>query len=394
MNGRRDVNAAAVRAEAVYRAEMVGEPAIVSRAPGRVNLIGEHVDYNDGYVLPVAIDREVVVLAAPRLDNEIHVISVDQESSVRFFLTDKWSRGYGWQSYVRGVAQLLSVAGVRVPGANLVIAGNVPQGAGLSSSAALTVAVSNALLTLAETSMPPLQLIELARRVELDYAGVSCGVMDPFAAVCGVADNALFIDCRSLDYLLVRIPDEVRLVATDSGMRRALHDTAYNDRVRETRDAARLLGVRSLRDITPAQFAEDSGDLPEVLHRRARHVIHETARTRTAADALEHGELDRVGALFADSHRALRDDYEVSTPELDTLVAVASEVPGVYGSRLSGAGFGGCTVSLVHEDAVSEFIARVPVEYRERTGRTATTHVCRAAAGAGVSTYESQSVTS
>jgi galactokinase len=336
----------------------------------------------------VAIDREVVVFAAPRLDNEIHVISVDNGQSVRFGVHDKWSRGYGWQSYVRGAAQLLSTAGVHVQGANLVVAGDVPQGSGLSSSAALVVAVSNALLAVTETSMPALQLIEMARRVELDFAGVSCGVMDPFASVCGVEDNALFIDCRSLDYMLVPIPDHVRLIAVDSGVRRALHDTAYNERVRETREAARLLGVRSLREITPAQFAEDGGDLPDVLYRRARHVINETARTRTAADALEHGEVDRVGALFSESHSALRDDYEVSTPELDALVGIAETVSGCYGSRLSGAGFGGCTLSLVHEEAVDEFVDRVPGLYRDVTGLRATAHVCRPAMGATVSTYD------
>jgi galactokinase len=384
----RDGRSATARADSAFRSEMVGEPAFISRAPGRVNVIGEHVDYNDGYVLPVAIDRDIVVLAAPTLDNEIHVIAADNDQSVRFSVHEKWRPGYGWQSYVRGVAQLLSDAGVPVSGANLVIAGDLVQGAGMSSSAALVVAVANAFLALAETSMPPLQLIELARRVEQDFAGVACGIMDPFASVCGAPDRAIFLDCRSLDYLLLPIPENVRVIATDSGVRRELHDTAYNDRVRETREAASRLGVRSLRDVSIPMFEERAPDLPDLLQRRARHVVQEISRTRAAADALEHAEMDRVGALLRESHETLRSDYDVSTPELDALVDVANGIPGVYGSRLSGAGFGGCTVSLVHEDAVIDFVTRVPAEYEARTGLAAVPHVCRAAAGASVTMYD------
>lgn len=384
----RDGRSAAARADSAFRAELTGEPAFISRAPGRVNVIGEHVDYNDGYVLPAAIDRDCVVLAAPTLDNEIYVVAADAEQSVRFNVRDNWRRGYGWQSYVRGVAQLLSDAGVPVTGANLAIAGDLVQGAGMSSSAALVVAVANAFLALAEMSMPPLQLIEIARRVEIDFAGVSCGIMDPFASVCGAADNAIFLDCRSLDYLLIPIPEHIRLIATDSGVRRNLQDTEYNDRVRETREAARRLGVRSLRDVPVDMLEDGAGEMDDILHRRARHVIHEIARTQATADALEHSEMDRVGVLLRESHESLRTDYDVSTPELDALVDVANGIPGVYGSRLSGAGFGGCTLSLVHEDAVIDFVTRVPAEYEARTGRAAVPHVCRAAVGASVTTYD------
>ncbi len=379
---------ALARAASAYRAELAGEPSLIARAPGRVNVIGEHVDYCDGYVLPIAIDRDVVVVAGPRIDDEIQVVATDFGQSVRFNVNDKWGRTFGWQSYVRGVTQLLSQAGVRMQGANLSIAGDLPPGTGLSSSSALVVALTNALLALADTAMPPLQIVELARMVERDYAGVSCGVMDPFASLCGADDRAIFLDCRSLDYQLVPIPPDVRLIATDSGIRRSLHDTAYNDRVRDTKEAASRLGIRSLRDMTPATLADRMDDLPERLQKRARHVVHEIARTHAAADALEHGEVSRVGELLTESHAALRDDYEVSTPELDALVEIARAIPGVYGSRLSGAGFGGCTLSLVAEDAVPEFIARVPVCYHEQTGRTATPHVCRATRGASVTEYD------
>ena len=367
-----------------FRGVLDAEPVLISRAPGRINLIGEHVDYSDGYVLPVAIDRDVVVVAGPRPDNEIHALAADHEQRIRFNVSELWGRSVGWQAYVRGAAKLLDEAGIRVPGANLSIAGDVTEGAGLSSSAALVVSVCNALLALTETTMPPLQLIEIARAVERDFAGVSCGVMDPFASVCGAADHAIFLDCRSLDYQLVRIPDEVRIIATDSGIRRNLHETAYNQRVRETRDAARRLGIRTLRDISPDDLEAGSGELNDLLKRRARHVVHEIARTRAAVDALEHNEMSRLGELLGESHAALRDDYEVSTPELDALVEIARATPGVYGSRLSGAGFGGCTLSIVEEDAVPDFLERVPALYRERTGREAQPHVCRAAPGASV----------
>ena len=366
--------------------EIMGAPALISRAPGRINLIGEHVDYNDGYVLPVAIDRDIVVLAAPRVDRQLHVLAVDHGQEIKFHAGEKRVRSHGWQAYVRGVASLLDEAGVRLPGASLAIAGDLTEGAGLSSSAALVVALTNALLSLADVRMPALQIIELARMVETDFAGVSCGIMDPFAAVCGASGQAIFLDCRSLDYMLVPVPDDVCLIATDSGIRRSLYETAYNERVSETREAARRLGARTLRDVT--MEAVDAGELPDVLHRRARHVVQEIARTRAAADALEHGEAERVGLLMNQSHATLRDDYEVSTPELDVLVEVAAAGDGVYGSRLSGAGFGGCTLSLVALDAVPEFLERVPAEYRDRTGRTATPHVCRAANGASVHPFD------
>jgi galactokinase len=374
---------AAERAMSAFRGVLGGEPVLASRAPGRINLIGEHVDYSEGFVLPVAIDRDVVVVAGPRPDNEIHALAADHEQRIRFSVSDL-GRSVGWQSYVRGAAKLLDDAGIRVPGANLSIAGDVAEGAGLSSSAALVVAVSNALLSLTETVLPPLQLIELACAVERDFAGVSCGVMDPFTSVCGAEDHAIFLDCRSLDYQLVAIPDDVRIIATDSGIRRSLHDTAYNQRVRETRDAARRLGVRTLRDARPAMVDAESDRLGELLHRRARHVVREIARTHAAVDALEHGEMNRLGELLTQSHATLRDDYDVSTPEIDALVDIACAIPGVLGSRLTGAGFGGCTISLVAEDAVDEFLDRVPAEYRARTGREAQPHVCRAAPGASV----------
>lgn len=376
---------AAQRALSAFRTELRAEPAIVARAPGRVNLIGEHVDYNDGFVLPMAIDRDVVVVAAPRPDSELHVLAVDSGEMDRFTPLERFPRAAGWTSYVRGIARLLAETGVKVPGATLAIAGDVPQGAGLSSSAALEVAVARALLGLAQRTLPDLQLVELCRRAEGEYAGVTCGIMDQFIVVFAAADRALFLDCRHLEYAHLPIPAEYRLVATDSGQRRDLRSSAYNDRVRESHEAARRLGVRSLRDVDPHEFAGRERELPEPLRRRARHVVTEIRRTRMAARALERDDLDHVGFLMRESHQSLREDYEVSTPELDVLAGVAGLVPGVAGSRLSGAGFGGCVVSLMHQDAVPEFSDRVPREYHARTGLTAEVHVCRPSPGAGTS---------
>lgn len=376
---------AAERALHAFRTQLHAEPAIVARAPGRINLIGEHVDYNDGFVLPAAIDRDVVVVGAPRPDRELHVLAVDRGETDRFTPLERFPRGAGWTSYVRGVARLLAETGVKLPGATLAIAGDVPQGAGLSSSAAMEVAVARALLGLAQRTLPDLQLVELCHRAEGEFAGVSCGIMDQFVSVFAAADSALFLDCRHLEYAHLPIPGEYRLVATDSGQRRDLRSSAYNDRVRETHDAAHLLGVRSLRDVDPHEFAGRERELPEPLRRRARHVVTEIRRTRLAARALEREDLEHVGFLMRESHQSLREDYEVSTPEMDVLAGVTGQVPGVAGSRLGGAGFGGCVISLVHQDAIPEFLERVPREYHARTGHTAEVHVCRASPGAGTS---------
>ncbi len=374
---------AAARARAAFHATFDGEPDIVARAPGRVNLIGAHVDYNGGFVLPVAIDRDVVVAARRREDRRVLAVAADFRGRDAFALDGLEHAGTGWAAYVRGVAALLEAAGTRLAGAEIAIAGDVPAGAGLSSSAALEVACASALLALAGRSIAFPELAGLCRRAEVEWAGVHCGIMDPFVAALGRADHALFLDCRSLEYRHIPVPAGARVIATDSGVRRQLQRSAFNDRVRETREAAARLGIVELRDISPVAFDRRAPELPEPLRRRARHVVHEIERTRLAARALEDRDLARFGALMAESHASARDDYEVSVPELDALVAAATTVDGVYGTRLSGGGFGGCTVSIVAGEAVADFLRTVPEAYRAATGRTANVHVCRA--GAGVS---------
>ncbi len=359
-------------------------PQVVARAPGRVNLIGEHVDYNDGFVLPVAIDRDVVVAASPVPGRHVRACAADLRETSEFSLDAPGEERPAWTAYIRGVAAMIENAGIDLPGADLAVAGDVPPGAGLSSSAAFEVAVARALLALARTVVPDMEVVEICHRAERAFTGVQCGVMDQFAVVYGRAGHALFLDCRSLDCWPVSVPEEVALVTTDSGQRRSLSHSAYNVRVRECDEAARRLHVRKLRDVDVADFERAVGGLPDPLGRRARHVVTEMERTREAAAGLEAGVLWRVGRCLNESHESLRDDFEVSTPELDALVLAARSVHGVYGSRLCGAGFGGCTISLVANSAVSEFLERVPAEYRRATGLEARVWVSRPADGASL----------
>lgn len=373
---------AAERAPEVFRRAFGTEPHVLGLAPGRVNLIGEHVDYNGGIVLPAAIDRHVAVAARWRKAIRMRVLAVDRAADDEFRIDTAPARGEGWARYVRGVTTLLVRAGYPIPGADIAFAGDVPVGSGLASSAALVVATAKALLALAEVDVEPATLAEICRRAEAEWVGVRCGIMDPFAVLHGRAGHAVLLDCRSLEHHHLRLPAGVRLVATDSGMQRALRDSAYNQRRTECRLAAIKLGVTDLRDISFEDLERRGHTLPEPLGRRARHVVREIERTRLAAAALDAGDILSLGRLMAESHASLRDDLEVSTPELETLVRLANEVHGVYGSRLCGAGFGGCTLSLVADDAVKEFKRHVTQGYRKATGNEATIHVLAAGDGA------------
>ena len=359
-------------------------PQVVARAPGRANLIGEHVDYQDGFVLPIAIDRDVVVAASPVVGRQVRVLADDLGETAAFSLDAPGEERPLWTAYARGVATTIENVGIELPGADLVIAGDVPRGAGLSSSAAVEVALARAFLALARTILPDMEVVELCHRAEREFTHVQCGIMDQFASVYGKFGQALFLDCRSLDCWPVAVPDDVAVVIADSGTRRELRDSEYNDRVQQCEDAARLLHVRKLRDLDPAEFEKNESMLPDLLRRRARHVMSEMMRTREAASALEASALWRVGRCMNESHESLREDFEVSTPELDTLVRTARSMHGVYGSRLSGAGFGGCTISLVSNWAVPDFLERVPDEYRRQTRQDAELWVLRPGDGASL----------
>lgn len=352
------------------------EPELISEAPGRVNLIGEHTDYNGGFVLPAAIDRTVAVALAPREDGILRAFSADygqcDEFPVERVRRFMGTRG-GWRDYVRGVVWALLDSHIPVGGADIAISGDVPQGAGLSSSAAIEVAVAGALTATSNVELRGLALH--CQKAENLFVGVQCGIMDQFASALGREGHALFIDCRSLETDTISLPEGIAIVIIDSKVPRKLSETAYNQRRAECAEAARLLGVESLRDAEVPMLDR----LPDLLQKRARHVVTENNRVLATVDALRSRDLDSLGMLMRDSHASLRDDFEVSTPDLDLLVELAADQ--AVGSRLTGAGFGGCTVNLVREANVATFARRIARDYAAKTGLEAEVHVCRAVDG-------------
>jgi galactokinase len=351
------------------------------RAPGRVNLIGEHTDYNDGLVMPAAIEFAAYVEVSDRADRKLVVHSESYSETYEFDLDDPAARARGhWSDYVRGVAVMIERAGRYIAGANLRIRGDVPMGAGLSSSAAIEVATALALLR--DAPMEKTALAQLCQRAENEFVGVRCGIMDQFITCHGRAGQALMLDCRTLESRFVSLPPGVKLVIANTMVRHSLAGGVYNRRRAECEHGAAYFG-RSLRDVTTADLEREGRGLPEVIYRRCRHVITENARVIAASAALEQEDLRTFGKLMGESHHSLRDDYEVSCAELDAMVEIAAREPGVYGSRMTGGGFGGCTISLVqgeHVEALRETILR---RYREVTGRDAAVYVSRATEGAG-----------
>jgi len=370
-------------------AEVFGEePAIIVRAPGRVNLIGEHTDYNEGYVLPVAIDRNVWVAAAPRRDRQVIIHALDFGQSVAFSLDDiEYDAAQTWSNYQRGVAYFLEERGIRLPGLNAVVTGDVPIGSGLSSSAAVEVSMAYTWQVLAGFELSRVELALLCQRAENEFVGMRCGIMDQFVSALGQRDHALLIDCRSLDYQPVPIPAEAAVVVADTMKRRGLVDSEYNTRRRECEEGVRILQrylptIKALRDVSVAKFEAQSSKLKvQNVRKRCRHVIYENERVIKGVAALQAGDLDTFGQLMNESHASLRDDYEVSCEELDIMVGAAWKVDGVYGSRMTGAGFGGCTVSMVAAEAVGDFRAQVAAVYEEATGIAPQIYVCRAEDG-------------
>jgi galactokinase len=366
---------------------LYGEEPRVFRAPGRVNLIGEHTDYNDGFVLPAAIDLATFAAIARRDDRRIVVHSLAFAQSVEFDLDDPAPTPRGdWSDYVRGVAVALEQSGHRLTGANLMLHGDLPMGSGLSASAALEVATGFALCALSGVALDPTALALVCERAENDFVGMRCGVMDQFISCRGVDDHAVLLDCRSLEMRPVHISSDARLVICNTMAHHALATSAYNTRREQCEQAVAILSrlianVTALRDVTPDQLQKNSAHLPEPLLRRARHVVSENARTLRAATALETGDLAECGRLMNESHRSLRDDYEVSCSEADLMVDLAHRIDGVFGARMTGGGFGGCTVNLVERKAVARLTESVGEGYRAATGVTPQIFVCRPARG-------------
>lgn len=359
-----------------------GPPPRLFRAPGRVNLIGEHTDYNDGFVLPVAVDHQVVVAARGREDAQVNVYALDFEQWDHFDLRAiTRSQKKPWRNYIRGVAWSLQRDGHTLVGMDAVIAGDVPIGAGLSSSAALEVAIGYTLLRIGDLEVDRVALALAAQRAENEFVGMRCGIMDQFISCLGQASHAVLIDCRDLSHRAVPVPPDVAIVIADSGVRRGLVESEYNARRAECEAAARHFNVSALRDVDEETFRRRAQELSPVVRRRARHVITENARTLAAVQALEASDLATFGQLMNASHASLRDDFEVSCPELDLLVEIARDIGGVYGARLTGAGFGGCIVALADHGAAEEMTAAIYERYPSAIGREATVYICQASEG-------------
>jgi len=359
-------------------------PRWIVRAPGRVNLIGEHTDYNDGFVLPIAIDRAIWIALRPRTDGRVVVRSADYDQQGEFAL-EELSRGQpGWIEYLKGVAWTLQEAGHRLVGWEGVLAGDVPRGAGLSSSAALEVACARAFATTSELVWDPSVMAQLAQRAENRWVGVNCGIMDQLISATGQAGHAQLIDCRSLALQPVPLPPGVAVAVLDTGTRRGLVDSAYNERRAQGGQSAQRFAVKALRDVAPDEFARRSAELDESARRRARHVITENDRTLKAAEAMRRGDATELGRLMDQSHVSLRDDFEVSSDALNAMVEAAHNHPGCYGARMTGAGFGGCAVALVNAGVSDQFVATVADAYRARTGNKPAVYVCHATDGAEV----------
>jgi len=365
-------------------------PAFVARAPGRVNLIGDHTDYNDGFVLPMAIDREVCLAARPRDDRRVVVHSIDFDQDASFALDDGGRRREegSWVEYLRGVAWALDDAGRPTAGWDGVVAGDVPVGAGLSSSAALELATARAFSALSGVVWQPVAMARVAQRAENEWVGVNCGIMDQLISAAGEAGHATLIDCRSLETRVVPIPAHVAVVVLDTGTRRGLVGSAYNERRAQCEEAAALFGVPALRDVDITTFHARAAELDPVTRKRARHVVTENARTIEAASRLEDGNVVRFGELMNESHASLRDDFEVSRPELDAMVAIAREHDACFGARMTGAGFGGCAVALVESESAAEFAQGVGAAYERAVGVGPAVYVCDASAGASVESLD------
>ena len=358
------------------------EASLCVAAPGRVNLIGEHTDYNEGFVLPAAIDRHVVIATRPRDDRLVRLHALDFHRDATFSLDDiAQDPVERWSNYERGVAWALQRHGFSLRGMDAVVTGDVPIGAGLSSSAAIEVATAYALQMHADLDLDPVTRALLCQKAESEFVGMHCGIMDQYIISLGKREHALLIDCRSLEYRLVPIPSGISIIVCDTKKQRGLVDSEYNTRRQECEAGARLLGVPALRDVTLDAFEARQNELGEITRKRCRHVVTEDQRVIDAVRALQHGDLARFGELMNASHVSLRDDYEVSCRELDVMVEAAWQQDGIYGARMTGAGFGGCTVNLVADDYASDVTANVAQAYEKATGVVPEIYVCRAEDG-------------
>lgn len=368
--------------------ELFGAGPRIFRAPGRVNVIGDHTDYNDGFVMPAAIEFYTWIAAAKREDRVLEAYSEHFDEKISLSLDALAGPPQKhWSDFIRGVAAILQNAGYNLTGVNMVIHGEVPLGAGLSSSASLEVVTALALSSLSGIDIPCLELVKLCQKAEQEFVGTRCGIMDQFIAVFGAAGHALMLDCRSLEYQLLPVPRDFRLVVCNSMVRHQLASGEYNRRRADCEEGVELLqphlpGIRALRDVAVADLEAWKHVLPPTVYRRCRHVVSENQRVLAATKALQSGDTDSFGHLMYRSHASLRDDYQVSCKELDLLVDLASSSSSVFGARMTGGGFGGCTVNLVRTDASDSFTEHISQAYQEVTGIIPEIYVCEPAQGA------------
>jgi len=361
----------------------------LAEAPGRVNLIGEHTDYNGGFVLPVAINRTINVAARARDDTKVRAYALDYEQEGCFDLDAiEYDEDLTWLNYLQGVTRYLQQRH-QLQGADLVVKGNVPRGAGLSSSAALEVSTAYAFKLINDLDLNRVEMAKLCRQAENEFVGVSCGIMDQFISVLGRKDHALFIDCGSLNHEPVAIDhDQVKLMIADTNVQRNLADSKYNERKEECEQGVQIFNqqldreIKHLGDVSPTEFEKYKGNLQPTIRKRCEHVIYENRRVEDTVSALEAGDIGLVGELMLQSHHSLRQLYQVSCDELDLMVELAKDIDGVFGSRMTGAGFGGCTVSLVKEKAVDQFKEEVGERYRQETGIEPAIYSCNIEQGA------------
>lgn len=375
----------AQRVTDAFKTHYHAEPTAVIRAPGRVNLIGEHTDYNDGFVLPMAIDRAVWVALRPTDTPSVRLVAMDFDDEVLTFALDDFERGeMSPVEYVKGMTRALQNAGHALTGWEGVIKGDVPIGAGLSSSAAIEMAVGQAFAVVSGLDIPPVAMARMGQWVENEWLQLRTGIMDQMISANGAAGNALLIDCRSLETENVPLPADTAVAILDTGTRRGLVGSAYNERRQQCEAAAAFYGVPKLRDLSLAVFEERAADLDELPRKRARHVISENARVLQARDVLKAGDAAAFGALMDASHVSMRDDFEISSPALDAMVKHAQAHPASHGARMTGGGFAGCAVALIQADAADDFAAVVGQAYAEETGNTPQIYISQPTGGAGV----------
>ncbi len=362
-----------------------GVPTWVVRAPGRVNLIGEHTDYNEGFVMPLAIDRQILIALRKRDDGRIVVHSLDFENTLALAPSQLRQPGNdGWGEYVKGVVRALQQADYEVCGWEGVVAGDIPKGAGLSSSAALELAVAKACAVASDMPWDPVHMALIGQKAENEWVGMQCGIMDQMISACGEEGHALLIDCRTFETTPVPLPQNTVIAVMDTGTRRGLVDSAYNERRRQCQEAAGVFGKAVLRDLTMADLNARKAQLTDLQYRRAKHVIGENQRVLDAMAAMQRQDAGALGQLMVASHESLRDDFEVSSPELNAIVSCAMAQSGCYGARMTGAGFGGCAVALIDINASHDFLRAVALQYQKQTHIEPAMYLCNATAGADI----------